>query len=110
MLQNSKGFYLVDALVGFSIFILVLSSMMPILYRIYLERDAVLEERFAIGLLDNRLQEWLADNTTELKDEVVTNRNVNYHLGWTQQGIRVELCITWQAKNKRTYEMCGNAK
>jgi type II secretory pathway pseudopilin PulG len=110
MLQDSRGFFLVDALVGLSIILFVLSAIIPVLYNVYQEQQAIIEERAAMEVLHNRLQDWLNNNQTDLYEEVISYHNTTYYLDLENVENGVKLCVSWNARNKRFYEMCGNAK
>jgi hypothetical protein len=110
MLRSSNGYFLVDALVGLSVFIFVLSSMAPVLYKVYQEKQAITQERFAIEVLHNHLQMWLDGELLDEEETVINNGNTSYHLGVIQYGTSVKLCVSWKSANRRLYEMCGNAK
>jgi hypothetical protein len=109
MLQDSKGYFILDAFVGLSLLIFVLGSTMPSLYRIYLERSSISQERYAVELLHNNLQQSLNNEPTEL-NQVIEDSTTVYNLDWVKSESEVELCISWESVNRRPNKICGISK
>ncbi|HEU5140505.1 MAG TPA: type II secretion system protein [Bacillales bacterium] len=110
MLNNEKGFSLIEVLAALAIFVMAVSACFPMLIHIYRERMAIEEEYQALDILHNRIQRTLLGGTVpEDTNQFLHNASVVYRVTYEEarESDWTKVCIAWTASNERRYKRCG---
>ncbi|SFD69367.1 hypothetical protein [Fictibacillus sp. KU28468] len=104
MLKDSKGYYLLEALLALSVLSIVISGVSPVLHTLYTERFTLKQDREALELLSNKLIEF--GNDDEGGTSIIRGRTADFQ--WKKKEGRI--CIEFTGKNGRAYRECDVVK
>ena len=100
ILSNNKGFILIEMLIGFSIIVSVITTIIPMSVLIEKERKVLSDRRFYASLLHDELQHYLWHHSTS--SQLIDGITINF----TQEGHFVRGCIVWENVKQTTDEIC----
>ncbi|MDN4074731.1 type II secretion system protein [Fictibacillus terranigra] len=105
MLKNSRGYFLLEALLALSVFSIVISGIGLALHALYTERFTIKQEREALQLLSNKMtiEAWGGD---EGGSSYIRGQTAEFQWRMLEGG----LCIEFTGKNGRTYRECDVRK
>jgi type II secretory pathway pseudopilin PulG len=108
MQNNCKGFTLIDALLGLSLFTLFFTFAYPSINDLIKERKHISERMFVVTTLNNELQHWLYDESDNLiaSEVIVTPTNKELQLARQRKNDELKVCITWAITENRLEELC----
>lgn len=105
-MKNSNGFFTVEAIASYTIFLTILLTLVPIIYQVKVDQETLSQRRYAQTALQDELLEHLY--SSEAKDTVVYMDNqestVTFHFKNTAD--LVQGCATWLNAKKKKEEFC----
>lgn len=109
MLKKCNGFSVIEVLGSFAIFLVLVSSVLPIMMKLYQERAAVDYKREALLLLHNEKESFLYDHIYSGNKEITTHRR-RYEVTLQNEGELAQICVSWEAPWGKNGKVCGYAK
>lgn len=103
MLQNNKGFSLIETLVALSILVTVISTFIPIKSIIMVERDVLHQKQQVINSLHEELQTILVhSDTIPIASYTIHVDKTPVTIRFTEEKSLLKGCAEWKnAKNKQ---------
>lgn len=111
MLRNCKGFSLIETLVAFSIWFLLLGTILPQMIQVIQERKSTYLLNTANELLYEELQSFVYEEENKISKAIQKN-NESFFILWEEVDNQrlAKACISWTDKLNRGVERCGYAK
>lgn len=106
MLKNSKGFTFTEALVAFSITLVICITVAPIINIVHYERKSLHDKRIISSFLHDELQNFIydSDRLPHNRKTKVNNRSVQINIILDDKFI--EACADWDNRHSREEEVC----
>jgi type II secretory pathway pseudopilin PulG len=106
MLKNSNGFTITEALVSFSIIMVLCITLLPLSSFVSQERNVLSQKRIVIYQLHDELQTALWDGINEnIIQRNVGSVSVTIKFSASEGGV-IKGCATWVNNRKRQEEVC----
>ncbi|WLD92049.1 hypothetical protein [Alkalihalobacillus sp. AL-G] len=109
-MNNCKGYFLLDAMIGLSVFTFMVLWIVPQMTFIYEERLALKERNFGMELCYNLLQHWTATNEEPNTKMIKGRYGTKFDISWITKEDGIEICVDWKGKNNREESICGKAR
>ena len=109
MLKNCDGFSVIEVLGAFAIFLVLVSSIVPIMMKLYQERAFIDYKREALILLHNEKESFLYDSFYPGEREVTTSKR-RYEVTLDNEGELAKICIGWEVAWGKHGKLCEYAK
>lgn len=100
MLLNNKGFILVEVLIGFSLLVTVVTTIVPLTVLIDQERKVLSERRTYASVLHDELQHYIWKTSSALE-------NIDgFTIDFNEEGNLIRGCISWENVKQQIDEIC----
>ena len=103
--NNCKGFSLAETMAAFSIWLLIVTILIPQLVLLTQERANTKQSLTAIKLLHEKIQSDSFQPALKV-NETIMKDNVAYHLTWKEEMSDKEACLEWKNYYKKTKSIC----
>ncbi|UGB29501.1 competence type IV pilus minor pilin ComGE [Metabacillus sp. B2-18] len=105
LFKNYKGYSLAETITAFSMWILIVSILIPQLVLITQERVTTKQTSDALKLLHEKIQS-VAFSDFDKVNEDIEKDSVIYHLIWKEEGADQKACMEWTSLYKKTKSVC----
>lgn len=104
-MKNNKGFFEVEAIASFSIFLIIMLTLIPIVYQIKIEQETLNERRNAYTQLQGRMLEQLYFNESNSTEDQNSER-YQFRFQFTESNEIVKGCVTWENAKLQEETFC----
>jgi competence protein ComGE len=105
LFKNYKGYSLAETITAFSMWILIVSILIPQLVLLTQERVTTKQSSDALKLLHEKIQH-VAFSGVDKENEDIERDSVVYHLTWKEEGADQKACMEWTSLYKKTKSVC----
>lgn len=108
-MKNNKGFFEVEAIASFSIFLIIMLTLIPIVYQIKTEQETLNERRNAYTQLQGRMLEHLYFNESNGSKPLPEDQNseqYQFSFQFTENNEIVKGCVTWENAKLQEETFC----
>ncbi len=100
-----RGFSLLEVLVSFSIWLLLLTTLIPSFVLVKQERANILFVNTANQLIFEELMA-IKNGLRVKENKAISSNGIHYTLEWSSED-ETKVCVRWEDKRKRPEERCG---
>gem|GEM_PF-4673845 len=105
LFKNCRGFSLAETLTAFSIWLLVVTILIPQLVLLTQERANTEQSLTAIKLLHEKIQCVSFQNNNKTNETIIRD-NIAYKLIWKENMSDKKACLEWTNYYKKTKSIC----
>lgn len=109
MLKNYNGFSLLEVLVSFSLLLLIITFIVPMLMKVHEERAMIDYKRKALLVLHNEIEAYLYGNSEFPRQGEMINSGT-YVMSIELVGELERICIQWETPAKKKGKTCHYVK
>ncbi len=99
MFNNSRGFTFVEAIISFSLIVLIAASFFPLMFRMLSHLHEVKDEMRAYRMLYEYVEEAVVFGDFERKERTWNGIDYEYFISTNEQGER-KLCVAYENKQR----------
>lgn len=103
--KNCKGFSLAETMTAFSIWLIIVTVLIPHLVLLTQERANTKQSLTAIKLLHEKVQN-VSFLEAEKVNETITRDNIAYKLTWKEEMSDKKACLEWTNYYQKTKSIC----
>ena len=103
--KNCKGFSLAETMTAFSIWLIIVTVIVPHLVLLTQERANTKQSLTAIKLLQEKVQNVSFQNSEKVNETIMKN-NIPYKLTWKEDMSDKRACLEWTNYYQKTKSVC----
>lgn len=108
-MKNNKGFFTIEAIASFHIFLTIMLTLIPIIYQLKAEQETLSERRYAQTQLHGQLLEYLyapENPSNELTIEMADSSKQVLTIQFLETGDKVKGCAEWTNAKENSERFC----
>ncbi|MCD8502254.1 MAG: type II secretion system GspH family protein [Bacillaceae bacterium] len=108
-MKNYNGFSLIEVITSLLVLVIVITVLIPIITKVYVERGSIRQEQDAIYFINEIILDWLEN--IPIESQVIESNGTSYFIRLDSMNEKaITVCLEWDAINTRKYERCEQAK